>query len=156
MFSSSSLQLIFISELPTSCQPATRFHRICEIREWEPRRKIIHASISNSMLHPHIMPEEKSRTARDNVCRQNREILRRSESSFLKRRFHNLRHEIFSHRFREGVRGVWTFPTSTFPPSPHPMWVLESMFFQGKDCVLLLKNTRSVKSFGHIIASFDK
>lgn len=74
------------------------------------------------MLHPHIMPEENSRTAGDNVCRQNREILRRSESSFLKRRFHNLRHEIFSHRFREGVRGFWTFPTSTFPlplPASH-------------------------------------
>ena len=84
------------------------------------RRKIIHASISNSMLHPHIMPEENSRTAVDNVCRQNREILRRSESSFLKRRFHNLCHEIFSHRFRKGVRGFWTFPTSTSPPPPPP------------------------------------
>lgn len=151
MFSSSSLWLLFISELPTSCQPATRFHRICEIREREPEGK------SSTLLF-------RIQCCILILCQRKNLVLLETMyvdkiakfSGEVKATFYNLCHEIFSHRFREGVRGFWTFPTSTFPPSPHPMWVLESMFFQGKDCVLLLKNTRSFKSFGHIIVSFDK
>lgn len=147
MFSSSSLWLLFISELPTSNPiPSYLWNQ-----RTGTRRKIIHASISNSMLHPHIMPEEKFRTARDNVCRQNREILRRSESDVLQSLSWNLQSQIQG----GGARGL-DFSHFHLPPLPASHVVLESMFFQGKDCVLLLKNTRSFKSFGHIIVSFDK
>ena len=38
-------------------------------------------------------------------------------SGEVKATFYSLCHEIFSHRFREGVRGVRTFPTSPLPES---------------------------------------
>ena len=116
MFSSSSVQLLFISELPTSCQPATRFHRICEIREREPEGKsftllfriqcciLILCQRKNSVLLETMYV--------DKIAKFSGEV---------KATFYNLCHEIFSHRFREGVRGFWTFPTSTsYPPPPPP------------------------------------
>lgn len=115
MFSSSSLQLLFISELPTSCQPATRFHRICEIREREPEGKsfTLLFRIQCCIL---ILCQRKNLVLLETMYVD--KIAKFSGE--LKATFYNLCHEIFSHRFREGLRGVWTFPTSHFPPPRIP------------------------------------
>ena len=112
MFSSSSLQLLFIGELPTSNQ---RFHRICEIREREPEGKsfTLLFRIQCCIL---ILCQRKNFVLLetmyvDKIAKFSGEV---------KATFYNLCHEIFSHRFREGVRGVWTFPTSHFPPPRIP------------------------------------
>ena len=112
MFSSSSLKLLFISELPTSNQ---RFHRICEIREREPEGKSftllfrIQCCILILCQRKNLVLLETMYV--DKIAKFSGEV---------KATFYNLCHEIFSHRFREGVRGFWTFPTSTFPlPASH-------------------------------------
>ena len=113
MFSSFSLWLLFISELPTSCQPATRFHRICEIREWNPEGKSftllfrIQCCILILCQRKNLVLLETMYV--DKIAKFSGEV---------KATFYNLCHEIFSHRFREGVRGVWNFSHFHLPPLP--------------------------------------